>query len=185
MASNVCRAPGTDAVFVSVAEVGPAGPRGSATWNAIVNRLTLIGWLLLGAEFGFIGFQLDRIRSIDPDGTRFASAWDRRIEVLGFIMLPPNIVVLAPAALIAALATIMAGHDPDPWLSTLLRVVAAAAITLGFIGIPAIIEVAMRPGSIEIDQVFIRLGGMSFAAGLATLCRLADTTAQDCGDSSR
>ena len=152
------------------------GAPGSAQRTNTVARLTVVGWLLLGAEFGFIGFQIERVRSIGNVGTQFASALDRRIEVLSFLMLPPNIAVLAPAALVAVVATLLAGHDPDPWLATLLRLVAAIAILMFFIGIPAIGEIATREGQGgELDSVFMRLGGMSFAAGIAVLCRWADT----------
>lgn len=154
------------------------GAPGSAPRTHIVTRLTVVGWLLLGAEFGFIGFQVERVRSIGDVGTQFASAWDRRVEVLSFLMLPPNIAVLAPAALVAVAATVLAGRDPDPWLSMLLRLVAAIAISMFFIGVPAIAEIATREGQGgELDSVFMRLGGMSFAAGIAVLCRWADTLA--------
>ena len=72
----------------------------------------------------------------------------------------------------------LAGRDPDPWLSMLLRLVAAIAISMFFIGVPAIAEIATREGQGgELDSVFMRLGGMSFAAGIAVLCRWADTLA--------
>jgi hypothetical protein len=152
------------------------GPPWSAQRSALVGRLTVVGWLLLGAQFGFIGFQLERVRSIDGDGTRFASAWDRRVEVLSFLVLPPNITVLAPAALVATGATILAGRDPDPWLAALLRIVAGIAITFFFLGVAAIAEIATREGQGgDLDQVFMRAGGMSFAAGVAVLSHFADT----------
>lgn len=152
------------------------GAPGSALRTHVVTRLTIVGWLLLGAQIGFFSLQLERVRSIDGDGTRFASAWDRRIEVLSFIIWPPNIVVLAPVALVVASATILAGREPDPWLSSLLRIVAAIAITLAFLGVPAIAEIVTREGSgIEMERVLLNLGGMSFAGGIAVLCRLADT----------
>ena len=65
----------------------------------LVQQLTIIGWLFLGGEFGFILFQMERVRTVD--GTRFATAWDQRVEVLSFIMLPPNLIALVPAAAVA------------------------------------------------------------------------------------
>lgn len=138
----------------------------------LVHQLTIVGWLFLGGEFGFILFQLDRARSVD--GTRFATAWDQRIEVLSFIMLPPNLVVLVPAAGVAALATYLAGPKRSPWLDVLLRVTAGIAITLIAIGTAAIAEIATRSGDVDLESIFLRLGGMSIAAGIVWLCRITD-----------
>jgi hypothetical protein len=139
---------------------------------ALVQQLTIIGWLFLGGEFGFILFQSERVRTVD--GTRFATAWDQRIEVLSFIMLPPNLVALVPAAVVAAVTAYLAGSQRSSWLDALLRVTAGIAITLFGVGIAAIVEVATRAGDVDFDSIFLRLGGMSIAAGIAWLCRIAD-----------
>ncbi|NND74041.1 MAG: hypothetical protein HKN44_03455 [Ilumatobacter sp.] len=139
----------------------------------LIRRLTVAGWLLLGGEIGFIMFQLERVRGVD--GTRFASAWDQRIEVLSFVVLPPNVPALAPAAAVAIGTTLLvAPADRGPWLDALLRLVAGIAITLVAIGLAAIVEVATRPGAVDLDPIFLRLGGMSLAAGIAMMCRIAD-----------
>jgi hypothetical protein len=128
---------------------------------------------MLGGEFGFILFQLERVRTVD--GTRFATAWDQRIEVLSFVMLPPNIVALAPAAAVAVVGIFLAaGTVRSPWLDVLLRLVAGIAITLCFVGVAAIVEIGTRVGELELDSIFLRLGGMSIAAGIALVCRVAD-----------
>lgn len=140
---------------------------------ALVQQLTVIGWLLLGGQFGFLLFQFERVRTVD--GTRFATAWDQRIEVLSFIMLPPNLVVLFPAAAVAIGTTWLAGSaQRGAWLDTLLRVVAGIAVSMIFIGFAAIIEISTRFGELDLDSIFLRLGGMSLAAGLALGCRIAD-----------
>ena len=140
----------------------------------LVHRLTTVGWLLLGGEIGFLLFQLERVRAVD--GTRFATAWDQRIEVASFLVLPPNLVTLAPAAAVAVVTTFLAGSERGQWLDMLLRFVASIAITLFFIGFAAIVEIATRDGELDLDSVFFRLGGMSLAAGIALLCRVADTS---------
>ncbi len=142
---------------------------------ALVHHLTVAGWLLLGGSFGFLAFQLERVRSTGGAGSPFG-VWDQRIEVLSFVMLPPNLVVLAPAAAAAVAATWLAGQDREPWLVTLIRLVAAIAITMVFIGAVAIVNIYVNDDG-EIDGVFLRLGGMSMAAGIAWLCRAADRTA--------
>ncbi len=139
---------------------------------ALVQQLTIIGWLFLGGEFGFILFQTERVRTVD--GTRFATAWDQRIEVLSFVMLPPNIVALVPAAAVAAVTASLAGPRRSSWLDALLRVTAGIAIALIAVGAAAIVEVATRAGDLDLDAIFLRLGGMSIAAGIAWLCRITD-----------
>lgn len=143
----------------------------------LIHRLTTIGWLFIGGEFGFILFQTERARSVD--GTRFATAWDQRIEVLSFLVLPPNIVALAPAATIAAIATYLAGAKRSVWLDALLRSVAAIAFMLAAVGAAAVTEVATRAGETDLDAVFLRLGGISIALGMAWLCRTVDELRPD------
>jgi hypothetical protein len=143
----------------------------------LVRNLTIAGWLLLGGSFGFIAFQLERVRSVSEQP--FASVWDQRIEVLSFLMLPPNLVVLAPAVFVATIATWLAGRDREPWLSTLLRVVAAIAITMGAIGVVSILSILTRDetGPSDIEGVMLRIGGICLAAGLALICRTVDRLA--------
>jgi hypothetical protein len=140
----------------------------------LVRHLTIAGWLLLGGPIGFVLFQLDRVRRIGSQP--FASVWDQRIEVLSFLMLPPNLVVLAPSVFVASLAISLAGADRDAWLTTLLRVSAALAITLAAIGIISIASIISRDdaGAFDTDSAFLRLGGIAMAAGLAIICRTAD-----------
>jgi len=143
----------------------------------LVRQLTIAGWLLLGGPLGFVAFQLDRVRGVGEQP--FASVWDQRIEVLSFLMLPPNLVALAPAVFVAALAGWLAGSDRDPWLTTLLRLSAALAITFAVIGVVSITSIVLRDeaGSFDIEGMFLRLGGLSLAAGLAVICRIADRVA--------
>ncbi len=146
--------------------------------TVLVGNLTLAGWLLLGGSFGFIAFQFQRVRDVGEQP--FASVWDQRIEVLSFLMLPPNLVVLAPAVFLAAFVTWLAGADRGPWLSTLLRLAAAVAITMVAIGVVAVVSILVRdePGPSDVDGVLLRMGGISLAAGLAVICRTADRLAR-------
>jgi hypothetical protein len=143
----------------------------------LVRNLTIVGWLLLGGPIGFMSFQIERLRGVTEQP--FASVWDQRIEVLSFLMLPPNLVVLAPAAFVAAIATWLAGAEREPWLNALLRFVAAIAIVLGVIGFVSIISILATNdgGPTDFEGVFLRLGGCAMAAGLAMICRTADRAA--------
>lgn len=140
----------------------------------LVRNLTISGWLLLGGSIGFIVFQLERVRGVTEQP--FATVWDQRIEVLSFLMLPPNLVVLAPATFVAAIATWLAGAERETWLNTLLRIIAATTIILGAIGLASIVTIlgSNDGGPIDFEGVFLRLGGMTMAAGLAIICRTAD-----------
>ena len=140
----------------------------------LVRNLTIAGWLLLGGPIGFVAFQFERVRSIGEQP--FASVWDQRIEVLSFLMLPPNQVVLVPAIAVAVAAVWLAGAERDVWLNTLLRLTAALAITYLVIGVISIVSILARDdaGSFDTDSVFLRLGGVAMAAGLAIICRTAD-----------
>ncbi len=140
----------------------------------LVRNLTIAGWLLLGGPIGFVAFQFERVRSIGDQP--FASVWDQRIEVLSFLMLPPNQVVLVPAIVVAVAAVWLAGAERDNWLNTLLRLTAAFAITYVVIGLISIVSILARDdaGSFDTDSVFLRFGGVAMAAGLALVCRTAD-----------
>jgi hypothetical protein len=143
----------------------------------LVRQLTVAGWLLLGGALGYVGFQLERVRNVSEQP--FGTLWDQRIEVLSFLMLPPNLVVLAPAVGVAAVATWLAGTDRDAWLSTLLRLSAALAIVYAVIGAVSIASIVLsdEPGPSDAGGVMLRLGGITMAAGLALLCRTADRLA--------
>ena len=141
-----------------------------------MRQLTVAGWLLLGGPIGFIAFQLERVRRIGDQP--FASVWDQRIEVVSFLMLPPNQLVLAPVIFVVVAAIWLAGADRDPWLATLLRSSAALAIIFGVIGVVSIVSILARDdaGSFDTDSVFLRVGGVAMAAGFALVCRIADRT---------
>lgn len=140
----------------------------------LVDRLTLIGWLLAGGPIGLIAFQLQRVREVGSQP--FASVWDQRIEVTSFLVLPPNIVVLAPATFVVAFAVWLAGKNRGPWLSGLLTLVVTIAISLAVVGAIAVITlfVGNRTGGGDLGGVYLRVGGILCATGLATICRTAD-----------
>ena len=81
-------------------------------------------------------------------------------------MLPPNLVVLAPAVFVAALAAWLAGTAVEAWLTTLLRFSAGLAIALGVIGVVSIVSIMVRDeaGPVDIESLLLRLGGVTFAA---------------------
>lgn len=140
----------------------------------LVTRLTVAGWLLLAGPIGFIAFQFERMRDVRDQ--QFAGVWDQRIEVFSFLVLPPNIAVLAPAVLVAAVATWLAGAEREPWLSTLLPVATVLCACLAVVGVASIVSIATRTGanSSDFGSVFLRVGGIGFALGLVAICRAAE-----------
>jgi len=130
--------------------------------------------MLLGGPIGFVAFHLQRMRDVRDQ--QFAGVWDQRIEIMSFLVLPPNIAVLAPAVLVAAVATWLAGQEREPWLNTLLPFTAVLCIGLAAIGGASIVSILTRTGANSSDygSVFLRVGGASFALGLAAICRAAD-----------
>ena len=143
----------------------------------LIGQLTIAGWLLLGGAFGYIGFQLERVRNVTAQP--FGTVWDQRIEVMSFLTLPPNLVVLVPPVFVAAVAVWLAGTQRDSWLSTLLRICAGLSIAYAVIAAVSIVSIVSsdEPGTGDAAGVMLRLGGISLAAGLALICRTADRLA--------
>ncbi|MEM9513660.1 MAG: hypothetical protein AAGA42_02290 [Actinomycetota bacterium] len=139
----------------------------------LINQLTVIGWLLLGGVFGLMLFQIDRARSVDA--SRFAGVWEQRIEVLSFLVLPPNMIVLVPPALVGVAAAYLAQSDPPPAIAPLLRITAGIATILIVIGAVSIITLLFDDnGAGDAGAVFLRIGGMFMAYGIAKGCRASD-----------
>lgn len=146
----------------------------------LVRELTIGGWLLLGGTVGFIAFQLERVRSVGAQ--RFAGVWDQRIEVLSFLMLPPNIVVLALPVLAGVAAALIGDTPHHSWSQRLLRVCRRIAVVYAAIGVVSIVSILLRADEAPADTegIFLRLGGISLSAGIYLACRaveqLADRT---------
>jgi hypothetical protein len=134
------------------------------------------GWLLLGGAVGMLAYQLRQVRELGGSSAFGGDVWDRRIEVLSFAMLPPNLVVLVPACAAAVVAAWLAGRSADPWLLFLVRCCTAIALLLAATGVVSIVSIAMRneAGPSDWGDIFLRLGGISMAGGLVVLGRTAD-----------
>jgi hypothetical protein len=124
-----------------------------------------------------ITFQLGRTRGIGDGSEAFGqSAWDQRLEVLSFVMLPPNIVVLVPAVAIATIVAVCGGGRDRAWATALLRVTAGTAAVMFVVGALFLVSLVTRDerGPFELDDGYLRMGGMAMAAGMFVLCRAAD-----------
>ncbi len=79
--------------------------------SELIRALTAVGMLTYGGWVLWFFQVVQRASRIGA--SRFASAWEQKIEALSFISFPPNIPVLAVAAAAAALATWLAGPTQD------------------------------------------------------------------------
>lgn len=137
----------------------------------VVGMLTYIGWV-------FWLFQVVQ-RASRIGASRFASAWEQKIEALSFISFPPNIPVLALAAASAALATWLAGPTQDLVLAILLRIIRWSANAVAVIAVLSAIAVIIgeAEGPDRIGTVAFRLGGALCAAAVSYLCLAVGRTA--------
>lgn len=152
------------------------GPRNQNTGELIraltvVGMLTYIGWV-------FWLFQVVQ-RASRIGASRFASAWEQKIEALSFISFPPNIPVLGFAAASAALATWLAGPTQDLVLAILLRIIRWSANAVAAIAVLSAIAVIIgeAEGPDRIGTVAFRLGGALCAAAVSYLCLVVGRTA--------
>lgn len=137
----------------------------------VVGMLTYVGWV-------FWLFQVVQ-RASRIGASRFASAWEQKIEALSFISFPPNIPVLALAASAAALATWLAGPTQDLALAILLRIIRWSANAVAAIAVLSAIAVIIgeAEGPDRIGTVAFRLGGALCAAAVSYLCLAVGRTA--------
>ncbi len=137
----------------------------------VVGMLTYAGWVLWF-------FQVVQ-RASRVGASRFASAWEQKIEALSFISFPPNIPVLAVAAAAAALATWLAGPTQDLGLAILLRVIRWSANVVTVIAVLSVVSAVLGEGDGPdgAGTIAFRLGGASCAAAVSYLCLTVGRTA--------
>lgn len=134
-------------------------------------KLCYLGWLL------FFFRQVERVVRVSPQ--QFAGVWDQRLEVLSFIVLPPNILVLVPAAACAAAATWLAGPSQELDLAILLRLVRWTANLQAVIALTSAVSVVFNDtrSPTQVGDVAIRIGAFAFAVAISRFCRAAGATA--------
>ncbi len=98
----------------------------STSRSDLVTALTTAGWFAFVSWLLFLFRQLNRVTRVGDQP--FGGLWEQRIEVLSFIVLPPNSLILAPAAALACTAAWLAGPTESLQLAVQLRVVRWAAV---------------------------------------------------------
>ncbi len=143
----------------------------------LIRALTAVGMLTYGGWVLWFFQVVQRASRIGA--SRFASAWEQKIEALSFISFPPNIPVLAIAAAAAALATWLAGPTQDILLAILLRVIRWSANAVTVIAVLSVITVIIgeAEGPERSGTIAFRVGGAMCAAAVSYLCLTVGRTA--------
>ncbi|HWM22043.1 MAG TPA: hypothetical protein VNO51_20300 [Ilumatobacteraceae bacterium] len=136
--------------------------------------LVKIGWLFTLAEVAVAAAIVNRARAVTTSSFE-DGVWGQRAEILSFLSLPQNVVVLVPAAAAAAAATLIGRGTLallEPWLDRLLRLVAGLALAVIALGVVGIIDVLARAGDSfsDFNDIVNRLGGIVMGIAAARLC---------------
>lgn len=126
-----------------------------------------LGWLL------FFFRQVERVLRVSPQ--RFAGLWDQRLEVLSFAVLPPNILIIVPAALCASAATWLAGPSQELDLAILLRLTRWSANLMGGVAAASAVSTLITDSgsSTRLGEASMRVAGLMFAIAISRFCQVA------------
>lgn len=152
---------------------GPDAPEPHLHGDQVRSIITA-GWFAFGCWALFLFRQSGRVVRVGEQ--QFAGIWDQRIEVLSFIVLPPNALILVPAAVAATVATHLAGPTQSAGLAVQLRIVRwAATFQIGIAALSVLSILINETGSpTEAQDIAMRLAGASMSAGIIALTRAAE-----------
>lgn len=141
---------------------------------ALLRALTNAGILCFVAWLLFLLRQADRVLRVTEQ--RFAGPWDQRIEVISFIVAPPNCLMLAPAAICAIAATWLAGPAQELDQAILLRIVRWSANLLVGIAALSIISIIVNESDspFRVGDIATRVSGALVAVAIARLARVTE-----------
>lgn len=136
--------------------------------------LTTAAWLFVVAYLAFVTSTVRRVTRV-REGSFEDGAWGQRVEILSFVSLPQNLIVLVPAAAAGVAATLLVGSIVDRreiWLAQLVRVVAGLGYVVIAIAVLGIVGVFFRsPDSVgDVDAVLNRVGGILISIALIRVC---------------
>ena len=129
-----------------------------------------LGWILVFFR------QVERVVRVSSQP--FAGVWDQRIEVLSFMVLPPNILILIPAAACAITATWLAGPSQELDLAILLRLVRWSANLQGAIAIASAVSIIFNDNGspTQIGDTGTRVAGLAFCIAISRLSKAAEAS---------
>ena len=139
-----------------------------------VRAITSAGWFAFLAWLLFLFRQIARVVNVGEQ--QFAGLWDQRIEVLSFIVLPPNVALLVPSAIAATAATYLAGPTQTVDLAVQIRIVRWAAILQSAIAVVSAMSIVVNEtGSpTEAQDLSMRFAGLSMSVGIIVLTRATE-----------
>lgn len=153
---------------------GDEGDR--ARW---ATALTTAGWLSLTAYLLLLIAQIRRAFAVRV-GSFEDGVWGQRIELISFVALPQNLVILVPAAAAGVAGSMLVRPlDPalgGPWTRQLVRVVAGVCYVAVAIATLGIVDVLVQtPDSIGgTSAILNRLGGILMAIAMIRICLEAE-----------
>ena len=150
--------------------------RGERPSPSIVATLTTASGLAFVGWLAFVLRQVSLVRRVSS--SEFAGTWERRLEVLSFLVLTPNIVALVPAAAAAAAATWMSGPTQELRLAVILRLIQWSAAIMIAVGGLSVLSTLFGDldGAGRLEDVALRIGGMLIAFAIVIVCRGAERT---------
>jgi len=148
--------------------------------------LTTAGWLVLAAYLLLLIAQIRRAFAVTV-GSFEDGVWGQRIELVSFVTLPQNLVILVPAAA-AGVGAVMLLHDATQelqvsWARQLVRITAGLNYVVVALAVLGIVDVFMQtPDSIGgTTAILTRVGGILMAIAMIRVCLEAERTAIDAG----
>jgi hypothetical protein len=140
--------------------------------------LTTAGWLFVLAYLTFVTSTVRRVIAITQSSFE-DGVWGQRIEILSFVGLQQNVIMLVPAAGAAIAATIVLRgvlDRSDIWLAQLTRVVAGLSYVIILLAALGMIGVFFQtPDSTgDLEALLGRAGGVLMSVAMIRLCLAAE-----------
>jgi hypothetical protein len=152
--------------------------------------LTTAGWLVLAAYLLLLIAQVRRAFAVTV-GSFEDGIWGQRIELVSFVALPQNLVILVPSAAAGVASVMLLAVTPEAlqgsWARQLVRVVAGLCYVIVALAVLGILDVLMQtPDSVGgTSAILTRVGGILMAAGMIRVCLEAERWAIDVGQAPR
>ena len=146
---------------------------------AWARALTTAGWLVLFAYLLLLIGQIRRALAVRV-GSFEDGVWGQRIELVSFVTLPQNLVILVPAAAAGVAAMLLLREMPRraaaSWAPQLVRIVAGVCYVVVALAVLGIIDVlAQTPDSVGgTSAILNRVGGILMAIAMIRVCLEAE-----------